>query len=156
MENKLLSTSLISSLSLSNHPNRLPPASVVPLIPSYSIKNNQKSWIRVKNLFRVSRSDHALRYSHYYTLKQFVNAILYIYMCYIFVTSKLIVVALFYICICDIQINQLRLLQSNIILCVLGIENHYQNLFVARCITQLFITLINKILVLLFIHRGLS
>lgn len=112
MENKLLSTGLIASLSLSNHPNRLPPASFVPPIPSYSIQNNNlglesKTYLRGAS---VSRSDHALRYSHYYTLKQFVNAILYIKMGYVFVTSKLIDFALFYICICDIQINQLRLL----------------------------------------------
>lgn len=56
MENKLLSTGLIASLSLSNHPNRLPLAIIVPPIPSYSIYNNQKSWIRVKNLFKGSKS----------------------------------------------------------------------------------------------------
>lgn len=56
MENKLLSTGLIASLSLSNHPDQLPLASIVPPIPSYSIHNSQKSWIRVKNLFKGSKS----------------------------------------------------------------------------------------------------
>lgn len=111
MKNKLLSTGLIASLSLSNHPNQLPPARLFHRFPVIAFKTIRNLGLESKTYLRgarVSRSDHALRYSHYYTLKQFVNAILCIYMGYVFVTSKLIDFALFYICICDIQINQLR------------------------------------------------